>query len=935
DCGESPPLSGSKRKKRNWKNASTSAELNSLSASSLEPCSLSSLANPGLQDTAPCQSPAQQGSPTHEPGQPPSVGKIPLEAMGHPLQGEAAGEAEAATGTESLSSPAPQDQTLGGALLEGNDHQSLSPSKGKKLPTSASEGSPREKDTAQELLLPEPKADISKPRKELQTTGQLTRAPTSGANDAAAEPAGSVKGAEKDVKDKNKETKELPTSVPASRDHRQEIATKDQTAVPGGKTGENEKAKPKNLKKPEGNNGNNAAPVKNEKEQRNQSTQRAKESLLSSTEGIMVYFHAIISKHFGFNPDQHKVYVRGGKEFGKPAWSHNVCEMHYSKDLHENGSLIEGSTTISKQHVNKPIPYKYFICRGRSSEYEFIYKEPSKKGEHVNRCLRVKSFLLDSGDWHQYDDIICMKPPGTFQKLMDHFTDGTRKSVVIGKQISAAVMLDRIFGILETWNAINLKNFFIQFQQFYDVIRVPMIYEGEEQPWSALQYEEKKVKKHLWECLTKKMAPFLETSGDHLPEDCPVKSKLGMGMIVLFLVEKFNFPLLEKDLASLCHLLHSEATSPDAFCRDLKHIFEASQSWRVSLVNLCRMCMDKKVDFWVCALPVLHHCMDLSPPAQGSAMQSEDTWAALEGISFSEFRETRPDQIQLLQLMEENRYLLNVDKYLFRSWFSLLPLSNLASYMEHLIDYLSQCPPRVLDCLLGTWYRLDRLQEISPRNLESIENTLKMLLYLLDIYQEKILEEPLIQSYLTVCLKLHETTCRLSKAHTFYEMPALSAEIVCRIIILKPVVDSAGGPGNETGKKNSVKMVFQGTLAATKSWLRKIFKRSMFQPGYFYFSPVTFTYREEIEVWRRLVEINFPTEYDWKASLLRDMAGRLKQERPLFQISAFCDSNWVAAGAEDSVAKCFEMCAIEAVGLVCQVNNVSHSGTAFACILAF
>lgn len=102
----------------------------------------------------------------------------------------------------------------------------------------------------------------------------------------------------------------------------------------------------------------------------------------------------------------------------------------------------------------------------------------------------IFSLLLD---WHQYDDIICMKPPGTFQKLMDHMTDGTRKSVVIGKQISAAVMLDRIFSILETWNAINLKNFFIQFQQFYDVIRVPMIYEGEEQPWSALQYEEKKV----------------------------------------------------------------------------------------------------------------------------------------------------------------------------------------------------------------------------------------------------------------------------------------------------------------------------------------------------------------------------------------------------------------------------------------------------------
>ena len=49
------------------------------------------------------------------------------------------------------------------------------------------------------------------------------------------------------------------------------------------------------------------------------------------------------------------------------------------------------------------------------------------------------------------------------------------------------------------------------------------------------------------------------------------------------------------------------------------------------------------------------------------------------------------------------------------------------------------------------------------------------------------------------------------------------------------------------------------------------------------------------------------------------------QEMPLCRILAFCSSHWVAAGAEDSVAKCFEMCAIEAVGSVCQVNNLSHS----------
>ena len=85
------------------------------------------------------------------------------------------------------------------------------------------------------------------------------------------------------------------------------------------------------------------------------------------------------------------------EHFWERIFRYPAAVLFTHRDLHENGSLIEGSTTISKQHVNKPIPYKNFICRGRSSENEIIYKEPSKKGEHVNRCLRVKPSLLDSG----------------------------------------------------------------------------------------------------------------------------------------------------------------------------------------------------------------------------------------------------------------------------------------------------------------------------------------------------------------------------------------------------------------------------------------------------------------------------------------------------------------------------------------------------------
>lgn len=45
-----------------------------------------------------------------------------------------------------------------------------------------------------------------------------------------------------------------------------------------------------------------------------------------------------------------------------------------------------------------------------------------------------------------------------------------------------------------------------------------------------------------------------------------------------------------------------------------------------------------------------------------------------------------------------------------------------------------------------------------------------------------------MQSYLTVGLKIQEAVCTLTKDPAFYEMPALSAEIVCRIILTTSAV---------------------------------------------------------------------------------------------------------------------------------------------------
>lgn len=63
--------------------------------------------------------------------------------------------------------------------------------------------------------------------------------------------------------------------------------------------------------------------------------------------------------------------------------------------MEAHGYLVEGSTVVSKQHLDKPIPYKYVVDRGEDAvEYEFIYEKQKKENVHVDRCLRVKSELL-------------------------------------------------------------------------------------------------------------------------------------------------------------------------------------------------------------------------------------------------------------------------------------------------------------------------------------------------------------------------------------------------------------------------------------------------------------------------------------------------------------------------------------------------------------
>ncbi|XP_068920216.1 E3 ubiquitin-protein ligase RNF213 isoform X2 [Petaurus breviceps papuanus] len=772
------------------------------------------------------------------------------------------------------------------------------------------ETDPLHTDLSQKVPLPESKVDIPNQRKRKETSQpQMSVSPP---REAKIKSTDQVRGSGKEVKNKNQELKKRFGNELATR----EVETHEKLTNQMKRIEEKDK-KAKDMKKQEGPPGScvDSASINlgSSKEQRSQtaSEKELNTRALNLDERIRVYFHAILSQDFLFDPDCDKVFIKGGEGLCKNAWNSRVCEMYCTKKLGEHGFLIEGNMMVSKDQVQRSIPYKYFIVRGSNQEYEFIYKKPSKSGQYVNRCLFIKESILRSGEWHQYDDIICMKPyKSLMTKVKDFLTDDNTRKVVKGKFIAAKIMLDNVFSILSTWSTINLNGFLSQFSQFYFVVKKPMVYEDQAKEWESLGYGEEEMKKELWNNMK---SLFLDKNNDD--SFWPLKSKLKMGIIILILAEVYAFPALEEDLISLCKLLCVDSISSTDLCQELKDIIEAYPNLKNHLINMCQKCIEKEIFCWVWILPVLHHFVEFVDQRKDIRIQPQNTWAGLESLRFCQFQKMSPEKAKrLLECMKEKKHLLSVDQNLFRSWFCLIPLSSLVDYLDKSVEYLTNFPARILDCLQGTCYRLQETS-IFHSHHKVIENLFKKLLNFLNANQGKI-QVDMLKPYFTVCLKFHETVCKKTEVLKFYRLPVLSAEIISVIIRLTFLGEPKDKLNNEDGNIISLKELFQETLTTTKNWFRSVLKERLLKRCVPHLS-----YSDEPMVWSEFVKISFPNEHlsgEWKKSLLTEMEGRIKQEKPVEQIILYCSYHDDLKKVHSCITKSFETCAIEAVSPVCQ-----------------
>ncbi|XP_059932798.1 E3 ubiquitin-protein ligase rnf213-alpha-like isoform X3 [Gadus macrocephalus] len=391
---------------------------------------------------------------------------------------------------------------------------------------------------------------------------------------------------------------------------------------------------------------------------------------VAARDRLTIFFHAVLSKDFELEKGD-QIFIRAGNHIG--TWNENLVEVFTTNGIGKHGFLVEGTFETTKETIlNNSIPYKYVVYKAKKKEYEFehIYKLHTK---HVtNRCLFVKSGLLnEEGDWHQYDDIICKAtskgniPPQNPSKNVQ------------GREIGN-IMLDTIFDLLQNCTDIHLKNFLIQLKQFFDTYGNPFVYEDTPKQWN--KYGENEVRVLMKQFMFKKVIPQLEESDGK--RGIFIEHPMRAAVIMLHVCHHCGIKLDEVELNGLCKALCFPKLNKEeflqywdklslCFVKDLPELLV----WLIYTVTI------KRLHGWILVLPLLHLLQTNSTPFQPLPLsKSVLSWNGLEGKVLHKEYLKNLDIQDLRKLMSQNKHLLEIDPLTARSWMCLVPIDELVEF---------------------------------------------------------------------------------------------------------------------------------------------------------------------------------------------------------------------------------------------------------------
>ncbi|XP_042587954.1 E3 ubiquitin-protein ligase rnf213-alpha-like isoform X2 [Cyprinus carpio] len=626
---------------------------------------------------------------------------------------------------------------------------------------------------------------------------------------------------------------------------------------------------------------------------------------ISSSDRITVYFHAVLSKDFNFNPENDFICIRAGGRVGN--WENDLVEMSVSRDLGEHGFLVEGKF-VCKQTDAKDvyIPYKYVVHKAKKNDYElhyeYIYKLDSK--ETTNRCLFVKSRLLnDEGEWHQYDDIICSEPSkNVFNRVIEYVWSEEKGKIIKGREIAGSVMLETIFDLLRSWSNINLKNFVCQLQQFFEVYGNPFVFEKKKTNWGSLDYGEEDVRKLLTGFMLKWVTPELQKGNQE--KSAFIKEPLNAALIMLYVWKRYSLDLDGGTLSRLCTALCLPKLPEEgfrSFWTDTTESFSIINNLSDMVEALINRVKGEHMSNWIILIPLLHLLKGTSKPSQpvfNQITQSEQSWAGLQGLKLPHVQDRRA----MLNLIKTHRHLVEVDRLLARSWMYLMTI-------DELVECSSFIHAELLDIL--RIFTMKCPNEIPNSASKSILKVLEDIqIHLIEQRYRCLNEDYGIQCIQAAC-KLLEKICKKERRT---DIPVACMNLVASVSDFAQTTQQTDSFSEKTHE------LLSDAKQTVRAWIGQTFKAKLLKKGYLL--PVSFT--PEIEMWNNIIAIDFMSmafTKEWRETFTQDFEGKYQQEVHLDQIEVYCSKIEELKGSQPFLVGSVEKCALQAVSTICQAKS--------------
>ncbi|XP_054463285.1 E3 ubiquitin-protein ligase rnf213-alpha [Anoplopoma fimbria] len=645
---------------------------------------------------------------------------------------------------------------------------------------------------------------------------------------------------------------------------------------------------------------------------------------IAARDRLTIYFHAVLSKDFKFDPKEDRIFIRAGPSIGN--WKDNAVELSVTKDLEEHGYLVEGTLQTNKSDaVSEAIPYKYVVYNHKKQKYDFeyIYKMDSTH-QTTNRCLFVKPLLInDDGDWHQYDDIICAEPSkNVLKRIKETIWPEQRRNLIKGREIAGNIMLESIFDLLRSWTDTNLTSFLIQLNQFCQVYGEPFVYEEKQKKWYSLNYGEDDVKKMIKEFMLTKVIPQLLKDGEG--KMLYIKDPMRAAVIMLCVSTKLKLKLDNGELHRLCTALCLPKLEKDEFLQywtlfsqdvaTLKNLPEM-------LVNHINTVRTEEMPRWILVLPLLHLLKGNTKPFEAATFGNSNifNWAGLQGLKglSTPVYTSSQKRKALVNVVKSQSHLLEVDALLVRACLCLMPF-----------DGLTDCVFNIETELLDTLYVFTNKapQDISYSNFQEVSAILSHI-------QEHLIEEKyshFTAAYRKECLatavKLLEKLCNGVKAAS-YGQDHLNIPVACVNLVasVSDFVHCNKQQETQEGEKEQryVKdLVISQAKDIMRAWISRSYRQGFLNRG------LSYLYRAEdgsqLEMWNNIISIRFKDEdctKDWKQTFTMDFEGKYKQESPVDQIEFYCSKMEELSASHPHVAASIERCALEAVTSLCQTKS--------------